>query len=87
MAGVSAGRFGQLGRAASFARRQFDIGIGGCLTMPAALLSTTETKNRPAANRAVKGAVFDSIHPAGGRDNHEIDNAENIDADCGRQAP
>jgi len=64
MAGVSAGRFGPLGRAASFTRRQSDIEICGCLTMPAALPSSTETKNRPAAKRAARSVVFPSIHPA-----------------------
>ena len=32
--------------------------------MPAALPTSTETKNRPAANRAARSVVFPSIHPA-----------------------
>ena len=49
--------------------------------MAAATSRHDPMKNRPAASRAVRGAVFRSTYPAGRRDNHEIDDAKNIDAD------
>jgi len=51
-------------------------------------LSTSETKSRPACDRrAARSAVFDSTYPAGRRDNHELNDAKDINADHGRQVP
>ena len=61
MAGVSAGRFGPLGRAAPFTRRQSDIEICGCLTMPAADMSIEGLWRHFNSNRPTPQTTIEAI--------------------------